>query len=185
MHKGELHLRIHQHYPIVVCQQVPQLGLVRLEELAPNRHIVKKVLHPYVRTLRALARLLVQHLRTRYLQPRAHLIFRAARAYLHLRHGAYTRQGFPAKTHRAKCKQIGSLAYLRCRMPLKRHPNIRLAHPLPVVHHLKQRPPRIAHHHLYPVRTRVQTVLHQLFQTRRRTLDNLSRGYLIGYTIWQ
>ena len=130
-----------------------------------------------------LTRFLVQHLRTCYLQLRSHLVICSTGGHFHLCHRAYTRQRLTAETHRTQVKQVLRIADLRGRMTFKRQTCVRHRHSRTVVRHLDKRLACIANKHTDTASTRIKRVLNQLFQTRCRALNNLTRSNLIGNTI--
>ena len=177
------HLGIHQHNVLKGRNQVSQFCLVGFQEPAASRYVEEQVLHLYARACGALAGFLSLYIRSRNLQKRANLVRCAACGHLHLRYGTYTRQRLTAKTHRSQMKQILCLTYLRCRMTLKRHTRIRDRHPCTIINDLDERLTGIAYQHAYSVSARIQRVLHQLLQARCRSLNDLTRRNLVGYTI--
>ena len=59
--------RIHQRYPFEFVEDIPELRLVRLQELAPRRYVIEQVLHREVTPLRTRVRLNGLQLRAGYL----------------------------------------------------------------------------------------------------------------------
>ena len=160
MDKGKIHLRIDQHNMVKLRQEVTQLRLVGLQELPPNGHIKKEVGDLDIRANGAYAGLLAYYVRSVYLNKRTCLVFRSAGGHLHLRHGAYRSECFPAKTHRPKREQILSLTDLTCRVTLKSQTGIHLTHADTVIYHLQQCPTGITNNDLNTGGSRIQTVLH-------------------------
>ena len=68
-------------------------------------------------------------------------------------------------------------------MAFERQTGIHLTHPDTIIYHLQQRASGIANDHLYTGSTRIQAVLHQLFQTRSGALYHLACCYLVSHTI--
>ena len=164
-------------------QEVSQLRLVGLEELTPHGHIKEQVADLDVRSYGAGTHFLAHHVRTVYLDQRSGFVFGAAGGHLHLCHRADRSQGFAAETHRAEREQILRFAYLTRRMTLERQTGVHLTHANTIINHLQQRPSGVTNDHLDTGCPRVQTVLHQLFQTRRRALDHLACRNLVRYAV--
>ena len=70
-------------------------------------------------------------------------------------------------------------------MPFKTHPGIGLGHALAIVDHLNQRPTRIPRHQLHRRGPRIDRILQQFLHHRRRPLNNLASGNLVGNGIGQ
>ena len=180
MNEGKGYLGINQNDMVELGQQVTQLRLVGLEELTPHRHIEEQIADLDIRSHRTTARLLAPHIRAVYLDERTRFIFRTAGGHLHLRHGANRGQCLSPEAHRTKREKVLRFAYLTGGMPLERQAGVHLAHADTVVYHLKQRPSGIAHNYLNTGSTRIKAILHQLFQTGSRALNDLARCDLVG-----
>ena len=164
-------------------KQIAQLRLVGLEEFSSYRYIEEQVAHLDVRAHRTTAGLLPHHVRTVYLQQRAGLILRTTGDHLYLRYRANRSQRLTTETHRTQREQILRFADLTGGMTFKSKTGIHLAHSDSVIDHLQQRTTGITNNDLNALGAGIQTVLHQLFQTRCRALNNLACRNLIRYAV--
>ena len=88
-------------------------------------------------------------------------------------------QRLPAEPERADRVEVGLRPELRGRMPLQREQAVFGGHPAPVVRHRDELAPGAPHRDLDTRRPRVQAVLDQLLDDRRRALDDLPGGDLV------
>ena len=94
----------------------------------------------------------------------------------HSRDGANARQGFSSKTQCADCVEVGRLRQLAGRETLERDRHLVERDAAPVVGHADQLDAAPANLYADARRTRVDGVLYQLLDHRRRALDHLACG---------
>ena len=168
---------------VKLLPDISQLRRIRLQELAPHRYVIEQVLDLEIGADGTLAGFLTHHFAARYLNQRSYLaVFRACH-HLHMRYGTDTGQRFPSKTHRMQRKQVLGLPDLTRGVSFKGHAGIHRTHTAAVIDHLQQRPPGIDNDNTDMLRTRIQTVLHQLLKARGGALNHLAGSYLISYTV--
>ncbi len=82
-------------------------------------------------------------------------------------------------------KKIGCRSDFGGSVTLKSHARVGVAHAATIVDDLYQRPSGITQYDVDRGRSRIHCVFNELLDHRRRTLDHLAGGYLIGYRIGQ
>ena len=175
--------RIHQGYTFKLRQDIAQLGLVGLQELATSRHIEKQVAYLKITSFRTSNLFLAFYLRTCNTQRSPQLLSFQTSAEFHLGNSSNRSQSLATKTHCTKGKQIGSLTNLRGSMTFKSKACVCFRHTLAVIDHLNGSLARIRYQHINMSGTCVNSIFHQFLDNRSRTLDYLAGCNLIGHRI--
>jgi hypothetical protein len=102
-----------------------------------------------------------------------------------MRHRRDAGQSLPAKPHRPHVIEVFGFPDLAGGVAFDGQKSVLLGHPVAVVLHLDSSPARRHQPHHNARRTRIQRVLDQLLDYRRRTLDNLARRDLVGQILGQ
>ena len=185
MAQYERNVGIHQRNPFKFRHNITQLCLIGFQELPAGRHVKKQVLHREITAPLTCHRFLLLHLRTSNLDIRTQAVLLAAGFQLHLCHSRNGSQRLAPEPHGMQGEQIGRFPDFRGSMTLKSHSGIRFRHALPVVNYPYAGFPGIGHQYLDVLGTGIDSVFHQLFNDRRRTLYHLTGCNLVGYRIRQ
>ena len=82
-------------------------------------------------------------------------------------------------------KEIIGFQDLGSGMTLKRQTGIGIRHSLTIVDHLNGGSSSIYYQHMDRHGPRIDSILHQFLDNGCRTLDHLTSGDLVGYTVWK
>ena len=107
--------------------------------------------------------------------------FGSPRAQSELGNTRDARKRFAAETHCPHRGEFGRRGNLARGMALQGHERVLAIHARTIVSHAQECRPGTAHLHFNAGRTRIEAVLHQLFDDRGRTLDHFARRHLAGY----
>ena len=163
--QGKANLGVHQRDAGELFYDVTHLGLRRLEEVAPSRHIVKQVFHRERRAwLHRHKRLFLDH-RAFVDNLHPHLVFLASCLQLHLSDGCDASQGLTTETHSADGKQVLRLADLGGSVPLEAQAGVGFRHATAIVDDHNHRLASVFHDQVNLGGTSIQCVLHQLFDS--------------------
>ena len=158
---------------------VPEFRRLRLQEIAPRRHAVKKIGHADRRPRRQPLRVHADKFSARKFDARSLFFLGRARLQQQARDRGDRRQRLAAKPERRDREQIVGRAQLRRRVPLKRQQRVVVNHPGPVVDHANHPLAARFHFHANRPRPRVQRVFEQFFHNGRGSLDHFARGDLV------
>ena len=164
-------------------RDVPQLGLLRLQKLAPRRRVVEKVAHRDGRSHRQPRVLHANDLSARNLHRRSRVVLRRARLQRQPRDAGNRRQRLAAKAQCADRQQVVGAVQLRRGVPLEGQQRVVAHHALSIVHNADQLASAALHLDAHPRRARVQRVLQQLLDHRRRPLHHLAGRNLVGHLV--
>ena len=176
--KVKRHFGVRQRNAADNVRARPRLGAVRFQELQPRRRRKKQIPHLNPRPPGARTR---PHLALRpAFDFQLPAVFRAflPRRDFHLRHRGNRRQRLAAKPQKLHIEQIVRRQLGR-RVPFHRQRQVFRIHAFAVVLNRNQRLAPGLERYLNPRRPRVQRVLHQLLDRRRRAFDNLARRNLV------
>ena len=165
------------------CQDIIQLGSIRLQELTTRRHIEEQVINLEITSHRTGNRLLSSDLRPSNRDLGSYLIFLSTCLQFNLCHGSNRSQSLATESHGVQGKQIVGLRDLRCSMALERESCISLAHTLTIVDNLNRGTTSIHHNHMDGLGTCINRILNQLLDNRSRTLYYLTSSNLVSNTI--
>ena len=160
---------------------VRQFRVVAFQKLATRRDVEKQILNRKVGTNRTRNHFLVRHFRTFYLDAHAQFVFCRASAQFHLCHSSNGCQGFATESHRLERKEVVCFLNLRSSVTFEGQSCICFTHSFAVVNDLHAGLTGISHNDLHAIGTCINTIFHQLFYQRRRSLNNFASCNLIGY----
>ena len=155
-------------------------GLIRLEELAAGREVVEQVLDVDARAFRRACFGDRPEDAAVHLDLGAGHLASRARPQRQVRDRGNRRQRFAAKPQRRDCRQIAARPDLAGRVPLQRQLGVIRRHPLAVVFDAHQALAAKLDGHRDASGAGVDGVFDQLLDDRRRALDDLAGGDLVG-----
>ena len=183
--EGECHLWVDEHDALVGSEDIVEFGTVRLEEFPSCGNVEEEVLDLELAALRTSHRLLSHEARPVNAELGAHLLFLSPRGQGHLGNGGDGGQGFASETHGMEVEEVAGASDFRCGMPLEGESRIGRRHAATVVDDLYHGPSGVQHDDMHFVGSCVERVLDEFLHDRRRPLDDLSGGNLVGDRIWE
>ena len=138
-------LGIDQYDALECRQNVIELGIVGLEELAAGRYVEEEILHHEVGTFGTGTRLLSRHLTTGNGQMRADVLSLLPCLQFHLSYGSDRRQSLTTESHGMKVEEVVGLTDLGRSMALKGQASVGLRHTFTIVDDLNGRTSCIDH----------------------------------------
>ena len=108
MNESEAHLRIGKGDTLHLADDVRQLRLVALQELAASRDIVEEIAYLEIGTHRTRDDLLPLEVATIDADADTCLVLRPARAQFDLSHSSYRRERLTTEAHGAEFEKVGS-----------------------------------------------------------------------------
>jgi len=181
--QGEFDVGVGQCHADELINDVAHLNRIRLQEIAPCRHVEKKILHGYAGSHGALTGFLRGDLRPLDTQQQAHLAVVETGLHLHLCNGRDGGHRLASEAFGAQGEEVVRAADLAGGVPLEAHACIVLAHAAAIVNDLNEGAARIAHNEADAVGTCVNGVLQQFFDGRGWSLNDLSGSNLVGHRV--
>ena len=176
MGKGKGNVRPRKGHTGKLLDDVLELHVVALEELAAGGHVVEEVAHRKRRPLGAGRLTGSQMLRGRKLHFHAHLVRGTARPEGHIGHRRDAGQGFTAESEGADGFQVFRRGDFGGRVALEAEHRVVRIHAAAVVDDLHQGAAGVQYHHGNLVRSGIHRIFQQFLHHRRRPLDHLARS---------
>ena len=162
---------------------VAQLRGIRLEKFSARGNAIKNVGDADGCSRGQTRRLYVNQLAPREFDARAFGFRFVARFKQQSRYRSDGRQSFPAKPQRGNREQIVSGTELARGVAFKRQQRVVVRHPVTIVDHANHALAADFHFDANGLRTRVDGILQQLFDHRRRPLDNFARRDFVRHRL--
>ena len=182
--QGEMDLEARQGHALEGLFQMLEFGALRAQKLAPRGRIEEQIAHFYG----GAARVRRGRHGHRHVAPRtagavpATALGAGIAGQFELRYGADAGQRFAAKTEAAHPLQVFQRGDLAGRVAIQGQGQIVLRDPAAVVAQSDQARAGGLYIDVHALRARVETVLEEFLEHRRRSLDDLAGGNLIGQT---
>ena len=180
MDKREVYPRIDQRQALELAGYGSHLNGILFQELTAGRHVIEQVLDLHIRSGSRALGLLALYFGAIDDEPRADGGIFGFCAHFDAGNRAYRGKRLAAESHCGQSEQIvGSRNFARG-VAFECHARIGIAHAAAVVNNLNKSPSGVFDNDGYRRRSGVDSVFDQLFHHRRRSLNDLAGGYLVG-----
>ena len=182
--EGESDIRTCEGYADELRDDMLELDIIRLEELASCRHIVEEIAYAEVGSSRRRYLIGGYMLRICKIHLAAHLIVFPTGLERDLGHCCDGCQSLSSEAESQDIVQVLCCLKLGCRVSLETEDGLVRRHSASVVDDLDESPAGILDHDGNLIRSCIHSILHQLLHHGCRPLHDLSRGDHIRYIAW-